>query len=192
MLLWALACPALTLAQSRPYASDWDDHDEEPDKGGHSMKRRTLEPELEGLRNLDWPLAMAVVGGGTALGLGVLVVLHKRRHRPRLCARCHRPRTLLHEQEDDYHLDPGEQVEEQLGSVDYDVWWCEHCHDTEVLPHRPLITPYVDCDRCRYTTVKESTTPLPRGRFGQRYVRVTLTCQHCHHTTSFTRRIDDP
>lgn len=186
-----MACPLAALAQSRPSSRAWDEDAEEPTEGGRSPQRRSqTELILEGLRDLDWGLALVVVGGGTALFIGALAVQHRWRHRPRACARCHRPRTLLHELEEDFHLEPGEQVEERLGSVDYDVWWCDHCHDVEVLPHRPLITPYLRCDRCRYTTVKQSTTPLPRGAWGARYVRVTLACQHCHHTVSFTRRSD--
>ena len=174
VLLWLLACPTLALAQSRP------EGERVPQPG------KLLKESVEGLTD-DVPFTIAVVGGGTALLFVVLALMHRWRHRPRPCARCHSPRTLLHDLEDDFHLEPGEQVEEKMGSVDYDVWWCDHCLDVEVLPHRPLYTPYLRCDRCRYTTVKQSTSDPIRGRFGDMSVRVTLSCHHCHHTSSFMR-----
>jgi hypothetical protein len=192
VLLWVLACPALALAQSRPSSRDWQARDEESTGGGPSPQRRSqTELMLEGLRDLDWGLAVVVVGGGTGLFIGVLYLLHRRRIRPRVCERCHGLRTLLSEEEEDDHLETGEQVEEKLGSVDYDVWWCHHCHDVEVLPHKPLITLYLTCDRCRYTTVSRSTSAPRLGRHGNQYVDVTLDCLNCHHTVTFTRRYDD-
>jgi uncharacterized protein len=193
VLIGFLACPALVLARNRPSSDPWDEHDEEPTRGARLPPRRSqAELFLEGLRDLDWGLAVVVVGGGTGLFIGVLYLLHQRRIRPRICAQCHQPRRLLSEEEEDDHLEVGEQVEEKMGSMDYDVWWCDHCHDVEVLPHKPLYTPYASCDRCQYNTVKQFSTPLPSGTWGTRYVQVTLECQSCHHSVSFKRRQDDP
>jgi hypothetical protein len=150
----------------------------------------TLPPDADG-GLVDWRFALIVVSGGTALLLIVLAVLHKWRRRQRLCERCHYPRTLLSEQEEDDHLESGEQVEEKVGSVDYDVWWCAHCKDVEVLPYRALVTPYLTCEECRYITLDRSVSEPMRRRDGNKYVRVTLSCRHCHHTSSFLRRYHD-
>ena len=43
-------------------------------------------------------------------------------------------RCVFHEGADNVHLDSGRQLEEVLGSVDYDVWQCTGCSHHQVLP----------------------------------------------------------
>jgi uncharacterized protein len=65
----------------------------------------------------------------------------------------------LSEAEDDAALDAGQQVEERVGSVDYDVWACPVCPERLVIPYRRWSS-YEACPRCGYRTVKRETVTL--------------------------------
>ena len=48
--------------------------------------------------------------------------LHALRHKPRISPKSGKPMKLLSEEEEDVHLDDGQRAEENIFSVDYDVW----------------------------------------------------------------------
>jgi uncharacterized protein len=59
----------------------------------------------------------------------------------------------LDEQADDAHLEHGQRVEEQVKSVDYDVWACD-CGERLILPYKKLFTSYSECRECHRRTAK--------------------------------------
>jgi uncharacterized protein len=69
------------------------------------------------------------------------------RHHKRKCAKCGRHMRRLDESADDAMLVAGARLEEQLGSVDYDVWACD-CGETKVIPWRAIFTKYSECPHC--------------------------------------------
>jgi uncharacterized protein len=101
-------------------------------------------------------------GGLIAGGLGLRRWL---RRRPRICEQCKQPRQLLGESEDDAHLDQGQRLEENLGSVDYDVWWCESCEDARIERYGAFFTSYSKCPQCDYKTKSESSTTLVHATY---------------------------
>ncbi|MFY0563027.1 TPM domain-containing protein [Archangium lansingense] len=128
-------------------------------------------------------------GGGTgALVAGFAGLRRWLRRRPRICERCAQPRQLLDEDRDDAHLDGGQQREERLGSVDYDVWWCLSCHDARVERYGAWLTSYSKCPQCEYKTKSETSTTLEPATYdhGGR-VLVEVSCEHCSYRNSFTR-----
>ena len=58
----------------------------------------------------------------------------------------------LSEQEDNYFLTPQEDAEERIGSVDYDVWMCDNCRNTEVFRFENKYTKYSECPHCHAKT----------------------------------------
>ena len=50
----------------------------------------------------------------------------------------------LDEQADDAHLDTGQRFEEQLESVDYDVWVCPTCQYALDHPPQGLVQPLLE------------------------------------------------
>ena len=58
--------------------------------------------------------------------------LHKLRFRPRISPDSGKPMKLLSEDEEDVHLDEGQQAEENIFSVDYDVWIDEETGYTKI------------------------------------------------------------
>ena len=71
---------------------------------------------------------LAGIGGAIAAAIGSITGFRRwRRYRRRRCPRCQTLMTRLGETEDDALLAEGEQAEERVGSVDYDVWKCGAC-----------------------------------------------------------------
>jgi uncharacterized protein len=129
-----------------------------------------------------WPLALTALVAGS--GWGGLRYL---RRRPRSCGTCGRARVLLDEEADDAHLDPGQQAEEQLQSVDYDVWWCRPCNDALVLRRGRWFSRRTRCSKCGYKTAASSTLTLEAAtEYSEGRVQVTETCAHCHEVWTYT------
>ena len=88
----------------------------------------------------------------------------------------------LGESDDDAFLAQGQIVEEQVKSVDYDVWECD-CGEHLVLPYKAIFTSYTACKQCQRRTAKakrtvlEHATTLSTGR-----ARDAYRCKACEAT----------
>lgn len=110
--------------------------------------------EVSRYRNLDsYRIATLIV---TFLTLGMalpafLILYFKmrniRRH-TRYCPHCKTRMELIDEEHDNDYLTQSQDMEERLNSVDYDVWHCPKCHQTEILPYINQSANYTQCDRC--------------------------------------------
>ncbi|WP_244227324.1 TPM domain-containing protein [Corallococcus aberystwythensis] len=119
-------------------------------------------------------------GGAGVLGAAGLAGRAWFRRRPRKCKACGTQRLRLGEVADDAHLDAGQRAEESLGSVDYDVWWCEPCADVLTERYGAFFTRAARCTRCNYVTGKQSTRTLRSATYdhgGEE--EVTVRCGHC-------------
>ncbi|MDQ3266824.1 MAG: TPM domain-containing protein [Myxococcota bacterium] len=148
-----------------------------PRSAGERMSR-TLDKHRTGV----WASlgGMVVVGG---LGLRRWA-----RRRPRTCQDCQTPRELLDEAWDDAHLTVGQKKEEQLQSVEYDVWWCGRCRDALVLRYGTLFTTYSKCGSCSHVTKKNSTRTLVAANYDHGgTVEVTEHCEHCGYQRTYQR-----
>ncbi len=134
-------------------------------------------------------LPMWLLGSGLgALGLVGAGVRRWLRNRPRVCEGCQQPRVRLNEVADNAHLDAGQRREEALGSVDYDVWWCEGCEDAQVERYGAWLTGYQRCRSCDYKTARSRSRTLIAATYDHGgEVEVTVSCEHCGHTHQFTR-----
>lgn len=144
----------------------------------------------------DHGLLFAGAGGGGAMAAGLAMFRVWRRKRPRTCAQCQKPLMRLDEVADDAHLSSGERVEEQLGSVDYDVWHCAGCGFVEKCRYGAWFTSYGACPACQSRTLSTSSQTLEAATtYSTGLVEVTEQCQHCsHHATStrVTPRLPEP
>ena len=95
------------------------------------------------LFGLFFTLGMALPA---ALILG-LKMRRIRRHR-RNCPHCGTRMELIDEEHDNDYLTPAQDTEERINSIDYDVWHCPKCHQTEILPYINRQNNYTVCDRC--------------------------------------------
>lgn len=89
-----------------------------------------------------------------SLGLGILFPLLARRRikhlrqNPRTCPHCGGKMIKLSPLDHYTKLTPSEDLEEQLESVNYDVWECEQCQNVEKLAFPSTHTKYKRCPNC--------------------------------------------
>lgn len=103
------------------------------------------------LRNLMTPgLFIGFIGLGIPFVVLLVMWLTMRymRVRRRVCPNCHHKMHRLPEDKDNAYLTPQQDVEERLNSVDYDVWLCDNCGETDILPFVNQASSYQVCPRC--------------------------------------------
>ena len=119
-----------------------------------------------------------------ALGAGLWA-----RFRPRTCPNGHGRMLRLDESADDAKLSKEQRLEEQLHSVNYDVWVCQRCPATIVVPHAAWFSRYHRCNHCgRRTSRSTSETLIVATTDHEGRVRVTTHCENCG-ATDVTERV---
>lgn len=79
--------------------------------------------------------------------------LRKLRYTPRTSPKTGKPMKLLSEEEEDVYLDEGMQAEENVFSVDYDVWIDEETGFTKIEKYAGHLVA-LQCPECSYQTLK--------------------------------------
>lgn len=112
----------------------------------------------------------------------ILLLEHWRNHR-RDCLHCGTRMTKVDEVNDNSYLTPSQDLEEQVGSVDYDVWLCPQCGETDVLAYINHSSPMVECDNCHARTAALKVNRIVRRpTASRRGVGVKeYECLNCHH-----------
>ncbi len=127
----------------------------------------------------------------TFLGLGIpcvatipylLFLRHWRDHR-RKCPTCGTTMQKIDEVHDNDYLTPAQDLEERIGSVDYDVWRCPSCGETDILPYVSSKSQYIECDRCHARTARlVANRVLRHPGPGTKGIGVReYECLNCHH-----------
>ncbi len=78
----------------------------------------------------------------------LLIILYRLRNAPHKCARCGASMKKIDEVHDNEYLNPVQDLEERIGSVDYDVWLCPECGETDIEEYIQPASGYTECDRC--------------------------------------------
>ena len=89
---------------------------------------------------------------------------------------------LLSEEEDDTEIGEGGRFEEQIASVNYDVWRCTApgCPERLVIPRRKWFSGYSDCPNCHRRALTSSTVTLvPATQSSTGLDETTTTCAFC-------------
>lgn len=106
------------------------------------------------------------------------------RRRPRKCPNdgSSMPRVL--EEFEDKHLNAGQQKEEQLASVEYDVWICRKCSHVTIEGYKRWFSGQKLCNMCGFHTLEsyssETTRAPTRHSSGER--RTDFRCNNCNKT----------
>lgn len=109
-------------------------------------------------------------------------------NRPPSCPRCKEAMTLLDEAADDAYLQPSEQLEERIGSVDHQVWTCAVCGEQSRQRRVRFFSGYGDCPQCSSRALKSTTTTLSAATYDHGgLVQIHEECANCSHRNSFTR-----
>ena len=107
--------------------------------------------------------------------------LKKMRTQPRSCDKCGTAMHRLSESEDNHFLTPQEDAEERIGSVDYDVWMCDNCRNTEVFRFDNRNTRYSECPHCHtkaYSLSHDNIIIAPT-RFSTGQGEQVYNCSYC-------------
>jgi uncharacterized protein len=113
-----------------------------------------------------------------------------RRSRPRFCPADGQRMDLLDEVWEDKHLQTGQQTEETLDSVQYDVWDCPACNHVTVEGYKRWFSRYGACNACGYKTMEGDTTIIRHATTSSTGLkRIDYHCHHCQHRYSVDRII---
>lgn len=121
------------------------------------------------------------IGMGLPALLLLLLSMRYCRNKRRVCANCHSKMRKLPEDEDNKYLTPSQDLEEQLNSVDYDVWLCDKCGEVDIFPFPNRNTQYGECGRCHAratSVVNDRIVAQPTTRACGYGVR-TYRCANC-------------
>ncbi|MCM1349375.1 MAG: TPM domain-containing protein [Firmicutes bacterium] len=132
-------------------------------------------------------LFLSFIGLGLPLPAYLLCawLMNRLRNHPRKCPNCSHPMKKLDEQTDNLYLTPAQDREEQLNSVDYDVWLCPQCGEKDVIPYINRQSGLTECEHCgaracqlvtNRTLVSPSTT---REGIGEK----VYSCKNCGQLT---------
>lgn len=92
----------------------------------------------------------------TFFGLGIpavvtipmLLMMNRYRNSPRTCPNCGAKMTKVDEVHDNDYLNQAQNTEERIGSVDYDVWLCPKCGETDIEPYVNRQSGFTKCEKC--------------------------------------------
>jgi uncharacterized protein len=132
---------------------------------------------------------LAGIGGAVAAAIGSITGFRRwRRYRRRRCPACHALMTRLGEIEDDALLAEGQQAEERVGSVDYDVWKCGECSHHFTLRYPKWITGYAKCPQCGNRTKSSTQTVIePATTSSSGTAQVVEQCAFCNFHHEYTK-----
>ncbi len=99
------------------------------------------------------------------------------------CPDCGSPMKLVDEVHDNDYLTRAQDIEEQIGAVDYDVWVCPKDGETEIIPYISRSSAFTECPVCHAKTlrvVSDRTVRHPSTTSTGLRV-VTKRCVNCGH-----------
>jgi uncharacterized protein len=106
------------------------------------------------------------------------------------CPECDSRREHLDEDAEDEHLSEGQQTEESVGSVNYDVFVCMDCGSVGVRRDGKLFSRFSSCKQCGFKTVRRTSETLKAAtQYSTGTARITVSCRNCSMRESYTRRI---
>jgi hypothetical protein len=106
--------------------------------------------------------------------------LEKLRYTPRINAKTGNKMKLLSEDEEDAYLDEGMQAEEDVFSVDYDVWIDPQTGETKIEKYQGHLTAQ-ECDRCGFQTLRLTKEEVTREatEFYDGELQQEFNCSYC-------------
>ena len=155
----------------------------------YSVRKLSRYDKYNALVRLRMPyimLAFIGIGIPAIAAVILLVMLHHWRNGVHKCPNCGTRMKKVDEVHDNDYLTPAQDLEEKVGSVDYDVWLCPACGETDIFPYVNTSSPLIECSNCHAHTAKfyrdrivKKATTLREGQGVKEYH-----CLNCGHITS--------
>jgi uncharacterized protein len=135
-----------------------------------------------------FPLLLGAAGTLFAAIGSITGVRRWRRYRRRRCDACQAVMVRLDETADDAMLSGGEQAEERVASVNYDVWKCPSCSNHFTLRYPKWITGYSKCPQCGNRTKSSTETVIEAATtHGSGTAQVVEACAFCSYSHEYTK-----
>ena len=116
------------------------------------------------------------------LGGGGMLIRRVWSNFSRTCDECGSDMVKLSETADDAYLDPGQRKEEQIGSMNYDVWHCQSCGEHSIKAKRKWFSGYSRCPECHYRTASSTSKTIKYATYSSRGTEeITATCRKCNY-----------
>jgi uncharacterized protein len=148
-------------------------------------------PRSESYESGSPGIGTVVIGllAGIPISVGSIVGFRKwRRRRRRRCPACQMLMTRLGEADDDALLEGGQQAEERIGSVDYDVWKCGACGHHFTLRYPKWVSAYAQCPQCHHRTKSSTETVIDAASaISAGSARVVESCAFCTFRREYTK-----
>lgn len=154
-----------------------------------SVRDKSPYDKYTALEGWKAPLLIATAGGllmPLIASLPLLLLLRHWRNSPRKCPNCGHRMIKIDEVHDNDYLTPAQDAEERIGSVDYDVWNCPNCHETDIFPFVNKSMPMTVCEKCHARTARlTSDRALVQPTVSREGIGCKdYTCVNCHHVMS--------
>lgn len=102
--------------------------------------------------------------------------------RDRTCPECNEMMEMIPEDEDDEKLSKPRQLEERLGSVDYQFWYCTEHEYSRLLRVNKWFSGYSKCRQCNYKTMTVSTRTVRSATYSSTGLQEIIEdCRNCSH-----------
>ncbi|MET7001599.1 TPM domain-containing protein [Chitinophaga defluvii] len=103
------------------------------------------------------------------------------------CPSCHKPMVLMDEATDNKFLQKYQVVEEDLMSVDYDVWECAACDGELILDYPNILSQVASCPKCAHKTYQMIKDQVVRRATtsSEGYGHLYYVCGFCSHNDKY-------
>ncbi len=107
---------------------------------------------LSGMKPIYLGMTVAGLFIPIVASLPLVILLYNWRNGTHKCPRCGTKMKKIDEVHDNEYLAHSQDIEEKIGSVDYDVWLCPKCGEKDIEQYVAKGTPYCQCDKCHAYT----------------------------------------
>ena len=110
----------------------------------------------------------------------------KFRYQPVACPECGKTMELLSEINDNMYLNARESLEDELKSIDADVFRCEDCNENVIFRYNNPLSQYTNCPSCGAKAVfmQSSKVIVPATYSSSGKKKETYLCKFCNQTTT--------
>lgn len=136
---------------------------------------------IEPLAPVALILTFLCIGIPLVASLPIVIMLYRWRNRARRCPRCNARMRKLDEASDNAYLTAAQDLEERLNSVDYDVWLCPECGETDIYSFVKRGSAYKVCPVCHARTERHTSTRVLRQptTSHEGIAQKSFACRHC-------------